>query len=268
MPMPKRTTAPAFQFYPKDFLTSPKVRRMTMTERGVYITLLSLCWIDGSLSTNLDELSHECRLSPKQFTKLWNASVVRECFVERDGRLHNERLLQEKRKQIEYRRRQSDAAALRWDKQRIANAVASADARHEDGNGFLSSSSSSSSSASSKKEEKKNAAQPRPTDTVLTFTTNGQPAEWYLTQSQIETWTTVYAGVDVLTECRKALEWTVHNSRKTARGMPAFLLRWLGNASNRSGRVVALQPTGTDGRGRTGRPEARKYAGLEITDDK
>jgi hypothetical protein len=35
--------SPAFQFYPKDFLTDENVRVMSLQERGAYITLLCLC---------------------------------------------------------------------------------------------------------------------------------------------------------------------------------------------------------------------------------
>ena len=147
MPTSKRTTAPAFQFYPKDFLTSPKVRRMSMTERGVYITLLSLCWLDGSLSTDPAELAEECRISRKQFERLWKNSIVAQCFVEREGRLHNERLDEERRKQKDYKRRQSDNAGKRWDSHRKnsgnATALPAQDPSHASGNALQSSSSSS-----------------------------------------------------------------------------------------------------------------------------
>lgn len=108
MPSPKSTKAPAFQFYPRDFLMSPKVRNMKMAERGVYITLLSLCWLDGSLPTTMSELATECRMPTSQFKRLWEHSVVAMCFYEKDGRLYNERLDRERSKQLVYLRRQSD----------------------------------------------------------------------------------------------------------------------------------------------------------------
>lgn len=107
MPSPNRTTSPAFQFYPKDFISSTKVQRMTLTEVGAYMLLLSHCWLDGSLPADLTEVAKIVKMPAPRFRKLW-AGALSECFVEKNGRLINVRLDQERRKQIEYRRRQSD----------------------------------------------------------------------------------------------------------------------------------------------------------------
>lgn len=103
----KRTTSPAFQFYPKDFLSSSKVMRMSLTERGAYITLLSHCWLDGSLPANVAELARLLGVREPQFARMWKGPLC-ECFIEKDGRLTNPRLDDERRKQLDYRRRQSD----------------------------------------------------------------------------------------------------------------------------------------------------------------
>jgi hypothetical protein len=67
---------------------------------------------------------------------------------------------------------------------------------------------------------------------LLTFRTVGKPAQWHLTQTQVDLWVLAYPQTDVLQEARKALAWLEANNRKTARGMPAFLVRWLGKAAN------------------------------------
>lgn len=70
----------------------------------------------------------------------------------------------------------------------------------------------------------------RPADSVLAFPTVGTgPTEWHLTRSQVSDWSELFPGVDVLAECRKALAWVLANpaKRKTHRGMPSFLVRWL-----------------------------------------
>ena len=67
---------------------------------------------------------------------------------------------------------------------------------------------------------------------LLTFRTVGKPAQWSLTQTQVDLWVLAYPQTDVLQEARKALAWLEANNRKTARGMPAFLVRWLGKAAN------------------------------------
>jgi uncharacterized protein YdaU (DUF1376 family) len=101
--------APAFQFYPKDFLTDEKVVRMSNTEVGIYTRLLCYCWLEGSLPLETDALAHMARMQGKQFTKLWENSPLRTCFhVGDDGRLHHKRLDEERDKQDHYRRRASD----------------------------------------------------------------------------------------------------------------------------------------------------------------
>jgi hypothetical protein len=82
--------SPAFQFYPKDFLTDDKVENMTMRERGIYITLLCLCWRNNGLEDK------------SRMVKRWlrDGSPVKNCFyLGPDGRWHNERLDKEKQKQ-------------------------------------------------------------------------------------------------------------------------------------------------------------------------
>ena len=67
---------------------------------------------------------------------------------------------------------------------------------------------------------------------VLVFSTVGTPSEWHLTQPQIDAWSLAFPQTDVLGEARKALAWVLAKQRKTAKGMPAFLVTWLGRAAN------------------------------------
>lgn len=107
MPSPKRTTAPAFQFYPKDFLTSPRVMNMTATERGMYITLLCVCWLEGGLPNDVKQLANLVRVPLKQFAKAWPHNL-QGCFTPvRNARLINQRLEAERQKQIAYREKQA-----------------------------------------------------------------------------------------------------------------------------------------------------------------
>lgn len=111
--------APAFQFYPKDFLTDERVVLMTNTEIGLYVRLLCFCWLEGTLPLETERLAKMARMPLKQFTKLWEQSIVRECFqVLEDGRLHHKRLDEERSKQTTFHRRQSDrgkaGASARW----------------------------------------------------------------------------------------------------------------------------------------------------------
>ena len=73
------------------------------------------------------------------------------------------------------------------------------------------------------------------TPPVLTFPVVGQKGPtWDLSQAQIDAWQQSYPDVDILAECRKALAWVQANRRKTARGMPRFLVAWLNRATNAS----------------------------------
>ena len=89
------------------------------------------------------------------------------------------------------------------------------------------------------KQEKKDCTEPPPASSVppavLVFPTVGSGTKtWELTQDQISRWAELHPGIDVLAECRKALSWCEANAakRKSARGMTAFLVRWLGKAQD------------------------------------
>lgn len=107
----KATIAPAFQLYPSEFLSSSKVLRMSLTEIGIYTKLLCHCWLDNGLPTDLKKLASMIGMKSGQFERLW-PNVLTECFYERDGRLHNNRLDRERKKQRDYKRRQSDNGKL------------------------------------------------------------------------------------------------------------------------------------------------------------
>ena len=92
---------------------------------------------------------------------------------------------------------------------------------------------------------------------LLTFRTVGKPSHWSLTQTQVDLWVLAYPQTDVLQEARKALAWLEANNRKTSRGMPAFLVRWLGRAAN--GPARASHRPSPETHGRTGAPARGKY---------
>lgn len=104
----KSIKAPAFQFYPGDFLSSDNVDRMSMTERGVYITLMAKYWLAGDLPADMADLASMVRMKTAQFERMWKQGRLHLCFEERNGRLTQRRLEAERKKQAEYKRRQSD----------------------------------------------------------------------------------------------------------------------------------------------------------------
>ena len=70
--------------------------------------------------------------------------------------------------------------------------------------------------------------------TLLAFPTIGAVQTWPLQTLQVDRWQTLYPTLDVMAECRKALAWVEANSskRKTAKGMPRFLVYWLNTATD------------------------------------
>ena len=92
--------SPAFQMYPKDFLSDQNVAGMTMEERGVYITLLCHCWLENGLTTLEKRLKHICH-NPENWKEIWEN--VKVCFYEKNGKLHHKRLDFEREKQKRWR---------------------------------------------------------------------------------------------------------------------------------------------------------------------
>ena len=97
-------------------------------------------------------------------------------------------------------------------------------------------------------EGKEYSTQESPSPAILDFPTVGSgPKSWPLVQNKISEYQTSFPGIDILSECRKARQWCVDNPsrRKTFKGMPAFLSRWLGRAqdSDQVSRATIQQPT-------------------------
>jgi uncharacterized protein YdaU (DUF1376 family) len=259
-PIGKRTPSPAFQFYPKEFLSSSKVLRMSNTEVGVYIKLLCLSWLDGSLPADMNKLAPMVGAPVRQFQRMW-PNVLAECFAERNGRLTNPRLERVRRELEQYRDRQAANGAKGG---RPPKAVGSSGLTHSKAKKRSASSSSTSSSYKSPTETLKDSSEASSEPPLFAFSTVGQDRFWELLPSHVAKWQQDYPGLDVLGECRRAHAWVEANQskRKTARGMPSFLVRWLNHAVDRGG--LSLAATGTEGRGRTGAPPRGKYDGIEV----
>jgi uncharacterized protein YdaU (DUF1376 family) len=100
--------APAFQFYPGDWLSSPKVALMTPAEEGGYIRLLCYAWADSDCTLPDDDtiLANLSRLSEGWHNG--SSTILRACFIphpKKPGRLFNERLLNERKKQDAWRKK-------------------------------------------------------------------------------------------------------------------------------------------------------------------
>ena len=110
-----KAKAPAFQFYASDFLSDLNVTTMTMSQRGIYITLIAHEWLEGKLPSDVSTLKILCG-NPEDWDSDWDK--VSTCFLERDGYIYNSRLEQERGKMNAYRERMSQAgkkgAEKRW----------------------------------------------------------------------------------------------------------------------------------------------------------
>ena len=78
---------------------------------------------------------------------------------------------------------------------------------------------------------------------ILIYRTRGQIAKWALRKNQLRAWEAVYPRLDVLHECEKAWTWVEASPerRKTARGMPRFLVGWL-NRAEREPQIPVRRP--------------------------
>ncbi len=110
--------APAFQFYPSDWLSSKSVMLMTPAEEGAYIRLLAIAWSEPDCGLPDDDIALAAlsRLGPAW--KKGSGKKVRKCFISRRGRLYNKRLLSERKKQEEWKLKSSEGgkkgAEARW----------------------------------------------------------------------------------------------------------------------------------------------------------
>lgn len=118
----RRQPDPAGLFYWRDYFASGRVQRMSWPERGVYVHLLGRMFLsgDGWIGSDDDSLSIALGVRPGEVAGLVT-DAVRECFVQRDdGKIANERMLEELSERESFRESQSEAgkrgAAKRWGK--------------------------------------------------------------------------------------------------------------------------------------------------------
>jgi len=96
--------APAFQFYPGDWLSSPAVMLMPPELEGAYIRLLCYDWMSDGIPDCDQSLAALSRLGEGWFKG--GSSVLKRCFNQhptKEGFLTNPRLQKEREKQAEWR---------------------------------------------------------------------------------------------------------------------------------------------------------------------
>jgi len=142
--MARKDNRPAFQWYPKDYLTNESVALMTLEEEGAYRRLLDYCWLHETLPNSVERLAPLCKCDSGRMALLWPAIEV--CFYvdpEDGNRLRNRRLDEERAKQDSHREKKSEAgkagAKARWADG--GNGTANVLPMANDGSSFASSSS-------------------------------------------------------------------------------------------------------------------------------
>ncbi len=100
--------SPAFQLFCGDWLSSQKITLMSSSEEGAYVRLLCYAWMDPdcSLPDDDDVLAQLSRLG-EQWSK-GSSRILRACFTahpHKPGRLVNTRLLIERQRQEEWRKK-------------------------------------------------------------------------------------------------------------------------------------------------------------------
>lgn len=113
----ERRKSPAFQMYPKDWLSSEDVTLMPPEAEGLFIRLLMISWDNNGLPTNPEGVKE---LAGRKYARCWARAwpPVRKKFVERNGRLVNPRQEIEREKQRTRAAQAKEAAELRWEEER------------------------------------------------------------------------------------------------------------------------------------------------------
>lgn len=161
--------APAFQFYPAEYLADAKVKLMDFRQKGIYMDLLCHCWLEGSIPAEPELLARMLGIDAVAFKDDWK--WIEPCFKvsKKDNtKMIHPRLETEREKQKNFSGKQKKIAEKRWLKEKTEYATALPEEKtwHASGNALQSSSSSSSS------EKKKSRCMLRSTDEQKTL------AEW------------------------------------------------------------------------------------------
>lgn len=105
--------SPAFQWYPRDILSSARVQEMSLAEEGAYRRLIDYCWLNGSIPSDPERL---IRIIGKGAT----TAIAKVCISmfsphpDKPERLIHDRLEVERQKQEETRQKRVEAANSRW----------------------------------------------------------------------------------------------------------------------------------------------------------
>lgn len=208
--------SPAFQFYPKDWLSDLAVTRMTNQQRGIYITLLCHCWLEGSIPKDLPSISRIIGESVEDIRRHWLG--IECCFKEVGGSLVNSRLNREREKQEVFRKAMRDSALRRWKDRKRNNKKAmrtynkESIGRHKVGNALPFAVCSLPSSSSSSKDLKNK-------ETSFEVAAKDETFKSKLSKA--------YPNVKIETELEKMRAWVSANPLKAKKNWRRFINSWI-----------------------------------------
>lgn len=105
-------SAPAFQFYPRDYLTDARVLLMKPFARGCYTTLLFICWCEQTLPADDNALRVLAGAAPREWARV--RDQVMACFELGDNCYRHKRLDRERERQIAWRDKSSEGGRAKW----------------------------------------------------------------------------------------------------------------------------------------------------------
>ena len=107
--------APAYQWYPRDYIASTRVTMMSLAEEAIYRRLLDYCWLEGSISADPHRVQ---RLIGKGATidEIKEALVMFETHPEDDAKLIHPRLDMQRKERESNSKKKAEAANIRWGK--------------------------------------------------------------------------------------------------------------------------------------------------------
>lgn len=105
--------APAYQWYPRDYIASTRVTMMTLTEEAIYRKLMDYCWLEGSISADVKQVQ---RLIGKGCTndEVTEALKMFEPHTSDDTKLIHPRLDMQRKDRESHSKKCAEAANIRW----------------------------------------------------------------------------------------------------------------------------------------------------------
>lgn len=259
---------PSFQFYPGDWLKDPSLRAVSSGARGLWIDMLCLMWETqprGYLQTpsgapltdeQIARMTGNCSLEE---VRGWLGELELLGVLSRttQGVIYCRRLVRDEHKRslcAEAGKRGGNPTLMGQSKGQSKGDAKGVPKRNPTPSSSFSTSRTSASADVEGCTETNAVASssvppstgPPTEDVLMVFPCDGAVKTWALTRAQVERWRVAYPSLDIEAECRKALAWVEAHAerRKTARGMPQFLVRWFSRATNSPQRAFAASGNG------------------------